>query len=62
MVLKYAVRGSASDYNTVKELVKEFERLHPDIGLRLIPITDWARYLVKVQTMVLSGDCRILLI
>jgi multiple sugar transport system substrate-binding protein len=53
IIVKFAVRGES--YKLSKVLKEEFEKLHPKIELELVPITDWGRYLVKIQMMLSAG-------
>ena len=50
-IIRYAVRGGSTDYNTMVILKREFEKKYPDIEIELILVTPWDKYAEKILTM-----------
>jgi len=54
-IIKYAVRGGSTDYNTAIVLKREFEKKYPNIEIKLTLITPWGKYGQKILTMAAGG-------
>lgn len=56
-VLTVAILGNAQDAAARADLVRAFNELHPDIGVRIMPIQgqDWSNFFAKILTLVAAG-------